>query len=147
MFMEESNMEFDNKNLYIAHEMMQMKILEDKANIYNKMLMSNNWVERFLPNSTRRVFSRKFEETIKKNQKESSGLYFINYIFFILQFIYMSKKITREKVALRRAFFHPNDYSELILKEHKKRKKLYLEAHFGIKDANEVDINAKWSIQ
>lgn len=38
------------QNLFVAHEIAQMKILWQKGNLYQKFLKQNQWLKKFLPN-------------------------------------------------------------------------------------------------
>jgi len=40
----------EKQNLFVAHEIAQMKPLWQKTNIYQKFLKENQWVKKFLPN-------------------------------------------------------------------------------------------------
>ena len=50
LLLEEDNLEQKNKDIYTAHEVLQMKILWERDGIYSKYLDDNSWAFKFLPN-------------------------------------------------------------------------------------------------
>ena len=50
MFLDEEALMMSQKNLYIAHEVYQMKPLAVKEETYDRFLQANKWASRFLPN-------------------------------------------------------------------------------------------------
>ena len=50
---------------------------------------------------------------------EPSVLNYLNLLAFKLQYAYMKKKITNEKVTLHSAFFHPRPTGKIVIKEYK----------------------------
>jgi predicted nucleotidyltransferase len=101
MWLDESNLAWPEKdrNIFTAHEMLQVKPLLNKDNVFEKLLKENNWAKSFWPNA----YSLKGE--YKRNKKKPiSGS---EKLFYELQKKYMKGKITIETVSLRRAIFHP----------------------------------------
>ena len=93
------------KNLYVAHEILQAKCIFDRGGIQYQFLKQNVWVRGYLPNAYRLSLNNlKF-----KIYNLNSNLKFkiLNYILFVLQYLYMKPKMTTEKVGLGFAFFHP----------------------------------------
>lgn len=113
MFMSEDSMHFtkQNQNLYIAHEILQMKVLHEKQDAYTLFLSKNKWVEKILPNGYRRCVMRKQ----KSNKALSYILASINTACYFMQKIYMAPVITVEKVSKNTAEFHPVNKGLLIL--------------------------------
>lgn len=50
ILVDEENLEQKRKDIYTAHEVLQMKVLWQREGIYNKYLLENEWVFKFLPN-------------------------------------------------------------------------------------------------
>ncbi len=98
------------QNLYLAHEILQAKPVYDPFNTRRQFLLNNPWVGDFLPIA--------YRETLKKTPTSKLitkthwslifGLWSLNLIAFAIQYLYMQRKITHEKVSFRQAFFHPN---------------------------------------
>lgn len=115
MWMDESDLVWpkQQRNLYSAHEIAQIKPLVDKMNTYDIFLQKNKWILDFWPNavsiSKKSVFS-----PIKS--KEWSVLKLAESIAFRFQVKYMRGKITREVVSKTRGIFHPQDWSKIVLK-------------------------------
>lgn len=137
MFVEEDNLEFLERNIYIAHEIVQMKVLFDKADIYKSLITRNSWIKEYFPGI--QVKKAKIH-----NKKGTTSSHFIEKLFktinfcgFLLQYAYMNNKITSEKIGLNKAFFHPDKKDKLILNEYKKRRDFYLNMYEKInKNAN-----------
>lgn len=122
IFLTEDNLAVpqNERNLYSAHEVAQVKMLWEKDNLYHKFLLSNNWVLKFLPNSQIHSKPRKQEMNFFKGDERGMGN-FLELLAKKLQLWYMKKKRTIEKVSGKRAFFHPQDCTNLVLKEYKKK--------------------------
>jgi predicted nucleotidyltransferase len=126
MFLDERDMELSEKNLYTAHEIVQMKILYDEHKVFEDFMNKNLWIRDFFP----KLYVKKRNN--RRSKKWFEPLFFserilgiINFSAFILQYVYMSSRITKEQVSLTKAFFHPNNSNKFILTEYKKRKEIY----------------------
>ena len=115
----------ERKNLYIAHEVLQMKVLWERNRSYDSFLLGNEWVFRFLPNW---VSSRSL--VVKKNvaQKENPSRFFsgLENIVRFLQLRYMGLPQKLERVGTVAVYFHPDDNQPRVLKEFEKRSKQVL---------------------
>lgn len=116
LFLEENHLKIGSENLFLAHEICQVKPIFDRDNIYNRFIKENEWVKKYLPNAI------KITNHQPLSTNNNKGLfYFLNTIAFRLQYFYMKPKITNEKVGLYQAFFHPQNLEEKILKEYQQR--------------------------
>ena len=97
------------RSLYTAHEVAQIVPIVNKRHTYEKFLSANSWISRFLPNIS------------IPNLPNSPNL--PNIIAFKLQYLYMKSKMTREKIGLHFAFFHPRNTGKLVMQEYNKRLK------------------------
>ena len=133
MFMDESRLTFGSakRTLYTAHEIVQLKSVEDKYNSYQALLQKNKWIRDYLPNikieqvRTRRVGLVKkllirFIQPIEK-------------ISYLLQKAYM-RKTTGETIQMTKAAFHPIDRQKIIMDVYSLRvnryKKLYVDNYW-----------------
>ena len=112
IWLDESALSWDRKdrNIYSAHEIAQVVPIVDKENISQRFLQKNGWILDYWPNSVR------IEEVRDKNKKNVKINTFERICFWI-QYKYMAKKITREKIGLHRAIFHPTNWGEVVLKK------------------------------
>ncbi|MDO8583365.1 MAG: hypothetical protein Q7R51_02450 [bacterium] len=135
MLIDEQALELKHHDLYTAHEIVQLKPMFDRDNVYNKFLSANEWVLRFLPNARiknphfAKASRGRHESRIKENKKP---LFIIHYSLFILdkfaktiQLNHMRKYRTTETVSDKMLAFHPFEYREYVLKEYNKRLKQY----------------------
>ncbi len=124
MFIDESNLGFSKKrrNIYTAHELVQLKPLFNKKNIYQKFLLSNKWALNYLPNAFEDINFK--EVLISKNNSTDKQNYFVrvvNHIIKIPQVIYMQKHKTSEEVSDKILAFHPFDYQDYVLRLYKEK--------------------------
>lgn len=121
LLLEEDNLEQQKKNLYMAHEVLQMKVLWQRNGIYQKYLEDNSWVFKYLPNwttalsSPRRLASRSGRGSNKQfppqvfNWIPASAGMTIENLAKKFQLWYMSKPKGMERIEDGALFFHPKD--------------------------------------
>jgi predicted nucleotidyltransferase len=95
------------QNLKNAVDLVMMKPLLNRENIYERFLKQNEWVKEYVANG----YQRRVKENIlmfenKKTISEIMWKDLINNICFWGQYLYMKKKIIGEIVDKKRAFFH-----------------------------------------
>lgn len=119
LFLDESALAIpvSQRNLYTAHEVVQIKPLFDRGDTYLKFLNINQWVTKFLPHSL------KPKSLTTPNSPIKTKPFILETIAFKLQHWYMKPKLTREKVSLHSAFFHPRPTSKIILTQYYQRLK------------------------
>ncbi len=100
-----------DRNIYSAHEIAQVNPIVDKENIYQRFLQKNKWILDYWPNSVR---IEDIKDKIKGNVKINNLL---ERICFWIQYKYMAKRITREKIGLHKAIFHPRNWGEVVLRK------------------------------
>lgn len=131
MFLDERELEFFDKNIYVAHEIAQMKVLFDEQKTFNDLFKKNSWVQSFFPSigvlKKRKSRQKRWFDFVFFSEK---ALRIVNFIAFMSQYLYMFSKITREKITFRKAFFHPNDISPIVINEYKKRHNYYLSLYY-----------------
>ena len=113
MLLDEKNIAFRGKdrNLYTAHEILQVIPVIDKDGIYNKFMEENKWIKKIMPNATPKKIER------QNSNNFTAGIFiFLVKIFFLekllqyIQYEYMKKNITKEKIKNGILGFHPFDY-------------------------------------
>lgn len=118
-----------NKNIYTAHEICQLKPLYLKDHIYEKFIFTNKWAKNYWPNA--------YLDTLgaAKAIRHSTSINIFEVVFTILlkisnkilyrfQYLYMASKISKEKVSVDRAEFHPKDWSKTVSSKLKKKSQL-----------------------
>lgn len=103
----------NRRNLYTAHEVLQVKPLFDRGQTYQKFLKSNSWTGKYLANAYHELSHEKV------NQKNTNIIFLLfaplNYFLYLLQYLYMFPKKTTESVSLHSAYFHKNDLSTTLV--------------------------------
>ena len=105
------------RNLFTAHELGQLEVLDQKDNTYAHFLKTNLWVRRFLPH----LFAPHKKMVALKDKTFTSSSRFLDYLeeaAFKLQLIYMKKRRKSEDVGFGFAFFHPRDMSKRVLENY-----------------------------
>lgn len=118
LFIEEDQIEQINKDIYTAHEVLQMKVLYERDNMYRKFLEANVWVFGFLPNwKARESQKSKFKSQKYRLKLKSFELIgdFLNEIARIWQVKLMGKPDGDERISMKAVYFHPTDYRKLAL--------------------------------
>lgn len=128
MFLSEDSLGLPKKvqDLYTAHELIQLQLLFNRDNTYNKFLSSNKWVGRYLPNAydrrlaliKTRIYADYFFSIFLRLVLRFSA---IEYIAREFQLWYMRKHRSSEIVTNTLLAFHPKDYRKFVLKEYNKR--------------------------
>lgn len=121
MFLDKTKLELvkEMKNLYTAHEIVQLRPIFDRNNTYDFFLKENLWLKNFMPYQF--FYKNKILFKIKDNFWDKILIIFLQ-IFekpvFIIQFLYMKNKITKEKVTSKMLAFHPNDLTGKIINQY-----------------------------
>lgn len=133
LFLEENHLQIKTENLFLAHEICQVKPLLNRGKTYEKFLGENQWVSNFLPNAKnsskfkslpracRGVQNSKFGRNHSISQYLNILISFLDIIAFKLQYFYMKPKKTNERITLHQAFFHPQNLQEKTQAEYEKR--------------------------
>lgn len=101
-------------SLYSAYELLQAKLLYGSR---HSLLAANPWVSKHL------IHPPKVKGKIKKSQ--SAGVFsligdILDFWCYRVQYRYMARRITVEKVARGVAFFHPRPTNSLVAKKYRK---------------------------
>lgn len=126
MLVEETHMEIEQKDLYTAHEVIQVFPLAQYQNYYQKFLNSNKWITKYLPSSLKQ----------NKNYTDNKNINFIrswsvillrsiNPIAKKIQLILMTKQRTNEVIKDNYIAFHPLDFRSEVLAKYKKKLQQY----------------------
>ncbi len=129
MFMDESRLTFGPKQrtLYTAHEIVQMKSLEDKYSSYQNLLTKNKWIRDYLPNITIEQVRTRRLSFVKRLLIKS--IQPIERVSYLLQKAYM-RKITGETIQRTKAAFHPIDKQKIIMDMYTLRVNRYKKLYF-----------------
>lgn len=121
------------RTLYMAHEIVQMKVTYDKNGTHSRLLTSNSWISKFLPNIAIPKYSR------MKRQSASRILGILEDISYIVQNVYMKRHKTVEKVGKKIAKFHPLNKGKIITELYEYRLDNYLEKYNYLKWTGKED--------
>jgi len=129
LLLEENNLRQKNTDLYTAHEVLQMRVLWQRGNIYSKFLEDNEWVFKFLPNWVSTVNTGgnsvgapgPASSVSRRPSSLSPSSRALEAVVKTLQLRYMGRPSGKERIGEGELYFHPEDYREKILTEFKRR--------------------------
>lgn len=112
LWMDESDLVWRKRNIFTAHEIAQVLPIIEKDWTYQEFLKKNRWIKKYWPNGAVFVESKtKLQERISL---WVSLFRLVEPLAYLSQKIYMSRKITNEKVSKTRAAFHPMNLSKFV---------------------------------
>ncbi len=130
LLLDEDSLTLTDKNIYLAHEVLQMMPLWERDNIYSKYLEDNAWVFKYLPNWITSTSSMYHVSSIKyfKKQDSHNTDYIIHNTFNLLEQIakwfqlkYMRQPKGMEKITETALYFHPEDKGREVLSIFKRK--------------------------
>ena len=123
LFFDESNLKVPKfkQTEFVGHEVLQMKPIIIKGNIYERFLEANRWVYKLFPNA-RGVVSSKYQVSSIKQKKQLNTYYlilntFTNKIERLLknfQLKIIRNHQTTELISNTQLWFHPDDFEKKI---------------------------------
>ena len=125
MFLDEDQLALPSqeRNLYTAHEVVQMKPLWGKDQTHNRFLKANQWVKQYLANALGNSPRAKEAQTKKGITRGPINL--LETLARRFQLSYMSRRRTTEVATPHRALFHPQSAQDWVLKEYRRRLSKY----------------------
>lgn len=122
MYIDERSLTFSSqkRNVYIAHEIIQVLPMVNKNHTFEKFLIANKWIAHYFPNY-------QLPQHMRFHKKNSSHFYLVPFERFVrnIQLWYMDQKKTRETTTDSLIAFHPIDYENLTLQAYEQRRKTY----------------------
>jgi hypothetical protein len=113
-FLDETHLSWpkQSRDIYIAHEIAQLKPLFERNNTHKIFLQKNRWVQAFLPNTLQAI-----ERATPKNVRNFLSLQAVSLMLrpaeplaSLLQKSVMKRHQTTETITKERLALHPNDY-------------------------------------
>ena len=95
----------NKQNLRNAVDLILLKPLINKKNIYEKFIKGNDWAKKWVATPYHRLLVGQ-PTTFLNKTKNKLGDEIMNQIYFWPQYWYMKRKITDEQISLHTAFFH-----------------------------------------
>ena len=120
ILVDEDHLIENRKDIYTAHEILQMKVLWQRDGIYQKYLEDNSWIFKFLPNWVgEKVQSSKFK--VQNYNSKFKVLDYLENLAKKFQLWYMKKPEGMERIEYGALYFHPNDIRPEILKLYRQK--------------------------
>lgn len=118
ILVEEDKLEQRQKNLYVAHEVLQMKPLWFRDGVYSRYLEANQWAFRFLPNW---ISGLRIQDLKLRSKKNNSTINLLEKLAKKFQLKIMQKPKGQERIEDGMLYFHPKDYGDFIISEYQKK--------------------------
>ena len=127
----------EERDLYTAHEVLQMKPLFIRNGLYAKFLNSNKWVEKYVPNAYKEItLANKPKDTSEVARSLPAGrqgllgwwrnqLIIFEVFFKKFQLWYMRNRRTSEVIKDGFLRFHPQDARTWVMEKYYKRLRQY----------------------
>jgi len=130
MFMDEGTMALpvQERDLFSAHEVVQLVSLWDSGSTYRRFLAANSWVRRYLFTAwkKRRDAATKKERPVSPGEIVMLGICRIGEMLVRpMQLLYMQRRRTEEIVEGGMLRFHPRDARIRVKRQYAKRLKTY----------------------
>lgn len=132
LILEESNLAQKKKNIYVAHEVLQMKVLWQRDEVYSRFLHTNDWAFKYLPNwksGIKQIKNLKFKMQSYNSKSrapllEANGFSIFDWLEELakrFQLKIMGSPDKSERIENGALYFHPEDKGVKVLEEYKKR--------------------------
>lgn len=127
ILLEEDKLKQTNKDIFVAHEVLQMKVLWQRDGIYSKYLSDNSWAFEFLPNWIDKSVESSTYHVLRRKSKNSHNTKYIIHNTILDRFENLAKKLQLkimqkprglERIEDGALYFHPKDIREKILKKY-----------------------------
>lgn len=107
LWLDESGLKFPKRRqkLQSAMDLIMMKPIFDKNNIYQKFILENEWAKKYVATGYNEKISN-FQLSVSSKSVGSYLDQLINKMFFWPQYWYMKKKVINEKINYHQAFFY-----------------------------------------
>jgi hypothetical protein len=112
----------EDQNIYSAHEVIQMRPLFMKENIYASFLKANSWVNTYLPHAFLKLFPHKQKDSIIT---KSNMLSLLENPARVIQLWYMGKYRKTTMITKSVIAFYPTERKNEILSLFKKKLTVY----------------------
>ncbi|MFH0773783.1 MAG: hypothetical protein V1922_05745 [bacterium] len=113
LFFDESHLALPKKknNSYIAHELLQMRSVVDKDNVYERFLEENRWIYTYFPN-TKKVYAQ--VRAINQQLKDKIVFVVIDRIFKSIQLPIIRRNNTAFSITNTQLWLFKNDFEKKL---------------------------------
>lgn len=120
LFVDQRRLDVFDRNLFVAYELVQLKPLVDKDNIYQKLFAANSWVKNYLPNAQK--CSSSPHQDVNYSPRSRT---IVEKALRRIQLWWMRRRKTTEITKPHLIAFHPKDISrQIMIKYRSKLEKL-----------------------
>lgn len=112
LFFEENNLKVPKfkQNLFVGHEVLQMRPIVNKNQIYEQFLAANKWVFKLFPNASIPVALNPAKDKVERNKIGD----WLENLLKRFQLKLINKHKTTELITNTQLWFHPDDFEKKI---------------------------------
>ena len=126
IFIDETNLEWplEQRNVYVANEVIRMYPVIDKEDTYFKFLEQNKWIGEYMGNFKTNYIEEDLNQNKKRKKNDNQGdvlLNILDNLAMFLQKLYMKKKVTNEIAKKHFIHFNKKDSSNPILEKYQEK--------------------------
>lgn len=124
LILESDNLAQMKKNIYLAHEILQMHVLWQRDDIYSKFLHDNEWAFKYLPNWKSGIKTQNAKLKTKNYNAKFKSFGFLDRMENLakaFQLKVMDKPSGQERIESGALYFHPEDKGKRILEEYRRK--------------------------
>lgn len=121
ILLEEDRLDQKKRDIYLAHEVLQMRVLWQRDGIYAEYLSDNAWVFKFLPNWTTNLSSQPRVIAQTNHWIPAFAGMTMEQMAKWFQIKIMKKPIGQERIQDGALYFHPNDIRLQVLADYRSR--------------------------
>lgn len=115
----------ERRDLYTAHEIVQIMPILNRDQTFEKFLKANDWVKKYMPNCLEDFKKNPRLNSNNKKSKKKQTFKFFDSFFKKIQMISIKRSLSTETITDNFLAFHPFDYRNKILAEYYKKIKDY----------------------
>jgi hypothetical protein len=124
LILEEANLSQQKRNIYLGHEVLQMKVLWQREEIYSKFLHDNSWAFKYLPNWKSGILKKRSLRVNAPKRQVNLGNSLVDWMEEMakkIQLRIMGNPDKSERIENGALYFHPEDKGVKVLEGYKKR--------------------------
>lgn len=134
ILLEDDKLKQQHKDIFIAHELLQMKVLWQRGEVYSKYLAENEWAFKFLPNwiqdprhpaDLQSYRASSITALLRPgsgvNRSPSPPVTLLDNLARWLQLKIMREPQGMERITDGAVYFHPQDYRLMVLSEYRRK--------------------------
>lgn len=115
----------NKRNIYTAHEIVQLRPVMQRENVYKRFINSNYWITDYMPNALRELRGESVRTSgnflFEKLAERVISFFIVEKFAKNVQIFIMKRNLTTETVGDKIIALHPKDYNSVIPARYKEK--------------------------